>query len=443
MTTAVRTTDHGVGRRRSAAGAWFVRFFQLLTIGYPVLWVIGIGGLYWVFLGFAGLAFIVLQRFIGRAALPLLGVVVALVASVPIGMIAFGLDFSRLASFAGNVLVWVALIALVTAARTHDVVRPAIRGVLVIGIAQGAVTLLAQLAYPTTLPIPLAQGIAGKLPSGLGAFAVNALYTADWLGEIAFRSAGMMAQPTWAGCFGAITVILGLYTVFTARGAWRVLGAVAILAGGYSVGLSLSRSTEIALGIALVVALIVSVRRVSTTLFAVLGAIALAVVAIVLIGWGGAVAKVVVDINDAREGSLGSRSAIYERTFGLVQQLPLPLLGYGGKPKDGDLVASVATHSTYLGLLFRGGVLGLLALLIFFVLVLVLAIRASNGWAAALAVLTLIWCTLEDFDPGHLVPLAIVIAYGLAVNPPDGPPFGPAHAVDGLRSRRLLAAARR
>jgi O-antigen ligase len=419
MTTALRAADRvAVPAPRSASGAWFVRFFQTLTIGYPVLWAIGIGGLYWVFLGFAGIAYLVSQRFIGRAAIPLVGVVVALLASVPIGVLAFGLDFSRIASFFGNILVWLGLIALITAARRHDVVRPAIRGVLVIGIAQGAVTLLAQLAYPTTLPVPLLQNLADRLPTGLGAFAINALYTEDWLGELAFRSAGMMAQPTWAGATGALTVTLGIYTVVTARGGWRLLGVLAIAMGAYSVDLSLSRSTEIALAVSLLVALVVSVRRFSTTLFAVLGAIGVALLAIVLIGWGGQVASIVVDINDQREGSLGSRSAIYARTFGFVQQLPVPLLGYGIKPKEDGLVASVATHSTYLGLLFRSGVLGLLALFVFFAIVLVLAVRASNGWAAAIAVFTIIWCTLEDFDPGHLVPLGIVIAYGLAVNPP-------------------------
>lgn len=400
----------------AAADDRFLRFLHILTFAYPLLWLIGAAGFYWVLLGLAGIVYLPTRRWIARIAAPLVALVVILLASMPIGIVAFGFDLSRIASFFGNLLVWTGIIALVTLAS----VRPASvavlisRGVLVIGTAQGAITFAAQLAYPTKLAVPLLEPLATRLPSGLAAFATNGLYVPDWLGEIAFRSSGMMGQPTWAGAVGAITAIVAVRALVVDRGAWRLVAVAALVAGMYSLDLSLSRSTQISLVVAVLVGVLVALRRYGALLFAVLSTCGAVALALVVMLFGSQIAGLLTNINDAREGSADSRGAIYVATFDFILRLPLPLIGYGIKPKEDGLVASIATHSSYLGLLFRGGVLGLLTLLVFFAIVLLLAVRASNGWAAALATLIAIWCLLEDLDPGHLVPLGIVLAYALS-----------------------------
>ena len=399
-----------------APSARFLRSFQILTFGYPLLWVVGVGGLYWVLVGLAGALYLARRRMVDRLALPLLVLVIALLASLPIGVLSFGLDVSRVASFFGNVLVWVAVIALVGVARElpGEMVRTVSRGLIVIGVLQALATFAGQVLYPSVPPVPLLGPVADRLPSGLGAFAnQGGLYVLDWLNGAAFRSTGLMAQPTWAGAVGALAIIVGVRALVTERRAWRLAGAAAVLGGLYSLDLSLSRSTEISLVVASLVGIVVALRRFSAVLFAVLAAVLVLVATAVLLTSGRQIGTLLEDVNNARAGSLDSRSAIYTQTFDLVQRLPLPVLGYGIKPKEQGLVASVATHSSYLGLLFRSGALGLLAMLIFFAIVLALAVHTANGWAATLAVLTIMWCTLEDFDPGHLVPLGIVLAVAL------------------------------
>jgi len=83
------------------------------------------------------------------------------------------------------------------------------------------------------------------------------------------------------------------------------------------------------------------------------------------------------NFNSVREGSYGSRSAIYSATWRAVQDLPFPLIGNGVKDRVTGLVASMGTHGTYLGLLYRGGWLAALGLAMW---LLALAWRSWRSW---------------------------------------------------------------
>ena len=63
------------------------------------------------------------------------------------------------------------------------------------------------------------------------------------------------------------------------------------------------------------------------------------------------------EVDDLRGGSSASRGEVYGTTLSYVLSHPFPLLGYGVKPREEGLVASVGTHSTVLGLAFRAGLL--------------------------------------------------------------------------------------
>lgn len=404
------------------AGDGFLRVFAIFTFGYPLLWLTGLGGLYWVIIGVSSVIYLVRVRPL-RALWPLLVVMAALVLSIPIGLLAFGVDFGRIASVGGNLLVWVGVAGLINLALSQDISRLVRQGIVVIGAAQGLLVFLSVLIYPQVLPVPLLQVLTRILPTGIAAFAANRLYAPDWLGEIAFRSAGLMAQPTWAGGFGAITCLVAV-TFWRERTVWRAIAVVALLAGLLSVQLSLSRATQLALVASVLVGLLVATRRRSPLAFYTLAVSLLAIAIAIALGWNEQIALLLEKVNDQRQGSLSSRSEIYARTWELVRQLPFPLLGYGIKPQEADLVASVATHSSFLGMLFRGGVVGLLGLVALFIGSIRRAVLRANGYAAALAVFLTLWSILEDFDPGHLLPLGLVLSFALTAGQAAPVSFG-------------------
>lgn len=392
--------------------------FSLVWIGlYPILWAAGLGGAFWVALGAAGGVWLLRQRLTSTAVLALL-ISAALVASALVGTIAFGLQLGRLISLMGNALVWVALAALLVAASNGklSVVRLG-RRLLWISIAQAAITAAAVVVYPGRLPVPLLASAAQFLPSGFAAFADDTIYFASWLDGFAFRSSGISAQPTWAGAFGACAAIIGVHVLLSESGRYRLLALAGIFSGIYSLEMALSRSGWISLGVAAVAGVIMLSRRLGSRLFGLVVTLSAIASIVVLLTGLPSISGYLEDLNSGRAGSAETRGAIYARTWAYIQELPLPILGYGIKPQEEGLVASVASHSTYLGLLFRGGYVALVLFLLLLLFVLLMAMRRHSPAAAAVVVLVGVWCTLEDFDPGHLLPLALVWAVGVAREP--------------------------
>ena len=129
------------------------------------------------------------------------------------------------------------------------------------------------------------------------------------------------------------------------------------------------------------------------------------------------------EINEGRSGSAISRGAIYSTTLGYIRELMVPLIGYGIKPKEEGLVASVATHSTYLGLTFRAGLIGLVLLLAIVVRLIAQVRAAHNALGAGVLAFVAGWMILADIDAGHLVPLFLLLCVTYA--PPEDDSGGP------------------
>lgn len=399
-------------RDRDAFRGWFYG----LTFSYPLLWVIGLGGLYWLLLA-AGAVFCLRRAKLSGLVWVVLAVPAVLILSAPIGMVGNLAGSGRLVGLAANIAVWVSLAAVVHLVQTGDESRGLSRAFALLGLCQGAVTLLAAAVSPSVLPIPLLNGLAARMPGGLGAFMDNdTIYSASWLGDEAFRSAGMMGQPTWAGAIALLSLLASLYLLVRARerGVWRAVALAALPAAAFSVHLSLSRAVEMGLLIAVLAGLGVVVRRASLLAFLVLVSMTAAVVIIIVLTQGAALVEWLGTINGQREGSLYARSEIYSATWQLIASHPFPMLGYGVKPESGALAAPIATHSAYLGLVFRGGILGLMLLVAFYAAVLRRSISARCGWATAATVFIMIWSIFEDMDPGHLVPLGLALAVAWA-----------------------------
>lgn len=413
MTSSVTksATSVSVARLDKATLAYshrFADFLVRLVWAYPVIWAIGLGGACIPLLALPSLLFLFQIRLPRTSQLALLLAVSILLSSI-IGVASFGAQFERLLFMMGNVAVWVVLAAALAAATVVDFRARLLKALIWVISVQAALIAAAMLIYPSKLPIPLLSQISGRLPSGLAAFARSDLYFVSWLGRIAYRSSGLMGNPTWMGVLAAGVLIL----VLMGKPEWEIgirLKLVALFSCGLALYLSLSRSTYIALGVAVLAGLLLRLRSKSSPLFLTTVCLGLPTILVVGLANVGKFQQFLEYLDETRSGSSASRTAIYERTWSYIQELPFPFLGYGLKPQEDGLVASVATHSTYLGLLFRCGLVGLALFAMLFISLLRNAIRSKETAGFAISALVLTWSALEDFDGGHMLPLVLIFA---------------------------------
>jgi hypothetical protein len=399
-----------VGGRNAAVGVHYWRFAYWVLLAYPIMWMLGFGAAVLSLLGLVGLVVLFRSRITLASALPLI-VAGAILISSAIGVLVFGFLPDRIIGMIGNLLVWVAIAALIATRDAVDSYQALLRILSWTALTQGVVILAALIAYPSTLGVPVLGALGFSLPSGLSEFANPEIVRMDWLGGERLRSIGTMGNPTWSGAVGVIGVIASIGLTRNAPMRWRIMAVAGIAGGGLAIACSLSRALYPAAAAAALVGLILLIHKrsplaawITSGVTVVLGLTLALSMAGQILDWLGAV-------NEDRAGSLTSRSGIYERTWEYVVQLIVPFFGYGIKPQYSDLVASVATHSTYLGLLFRGGIIALAACLAFLWLALRTSVRTGNLLASILVVFVAAWCVLEDLDVGHLVPLALVFAF--------------------------------
>jgi O-antigen ligase len=222
-----------------------------------------------------------------------------------------------------------------------------------------------------------------------------------------------MANATWAGGYSALAIILLLkYQPLNLKEILR--NSIKYMALSYVVILSLSRSVLIALFLSIISGLIVnflfsrgSAGRISVLIFGFVVGISVTIIVVS----SGNFQAIFESINQTRSGSLQTRSEIYQTTVNLIQSHPLPLLGYGIKPPGEGLVASVATHSTPLGVLFKGGLLGLVAYVFFIFGAFKRLFDSKSSIGFSLFLFIMLWSLLEDFDGGHLIPLYLVLVF--------------------------------
>ncbi len=292
-------------------------------------------------------------------------------------------------------------------------------------MAQGALIALAQVLYPrfADLVLPLGRLLpdsVGRTPP-LDAWTVAHLAFPDFYDGIVIRSGGLFGNPTWAGALaaGAVLCLVCRPRDHVSRSPLTWVYAVAALAAAV-VTLRFAYSRNDVLGLALggavagVLAGLLRLRRRTRLAVVSVGAVAAAVTAVVL-----DVGYLFRQFNAPRAGSLDARQEIYVQTLREIHQHNL-LLGSGIKQEGVNLVASLGTHSTYLGLVYRGGWIAFWAFSAYLLVMLVLACLRRSPLAAGLTVFTFLWCTAEDLDTGHLVPLLLLLSTALVQR--SGPP---------------------
>ncbi len=185
--------------------------------------------------------------------------------------------------------------------------------------------------------------------------------------------------------------------------------------------LSLSRMSVLAFAIALSAAVyLFTARRKSKTywafVFAVLFAATLVFTALLPF--------IERSLFEVRINSFQVRSNAYREALRYI--ISSPVLGIGVKPRQALLPVPVGSHSTYIGLLLKSGILGTIPFIAFLVILLVKLTRgametdASHDRLKVLALFTsllsmVMWMGLEDIDAPTLVAFLFFLLAGLAL----------------------------
>ncbi len=120
-----------------------------------------------------------------------------------------------------------------------------------------------------------------------------------------------------------------------------------------------------------------------------------------------------------REGSSMNRLALYRDTISLAMESPV--IGWGVKPTHDTLLIRVGSHSTYIGLLYKTGLVGLLLYVLFLGALAAKCIGLlKNGNSESLPVYLamaffsmVLWQVGEDIDAPHSVAFVYFVIIGI------------------------------
>lgn len=394
--------------------------------GYAVLWGLGLGFVWWPLV-------LVRMVLVGRWANPRLGFAVAgtagFLALALSHAAATGAPLGRLVAAAYLLVPWAVLLVASLKSWLPSDARALGAGIVDLAVIQGLLVLLARLVYPSgqgwRLPLGMLVPDSVSKQPPLDAWLVERLAFPDYYAGRVVRTAGIFGNPTWAGALSAVALL-----VLAFRCSWFVgrrggplaygwpLAAAAICVGPLLVAYSRNGVLGLVLGGSAGLALLGLLRLSSRA----------RLVSVAVLVAAGAAAYALVDVaalyrsyNSARVGSLDSRQAIYAQTLQRIHENPF-WLGSGIKEVHPGLVASLGTHSTLLGLVYRGGWPALWGFAAFLLGLAGLAIHRRSALALALVVFSAFWATAEDIDAGHLVPLGLVLALALTSRPAPVPP---------------------
>lgn len=214
---------------------------------------------------------------------------------------------------------------------------------------------------------------AGVLVCAAGLTTVSQLRVHHGGGVVDHRATGLFGQPNELGAFAAVLVVLGTGLLFSAPGRLiRPLAGVSVLVASAALVASLSRGAWVglALGLAVLVALVPAVRRpVVLGLLAVVVCAVSARVALPEQPMASVVADRVFSLTAGSANPYDHRPAIWAEAWRQVQQRPVLGAGPGGypvlaarRPSQVTTVAPYHAHGLVLTLAAEQGVIGVLAL---------------------------------------------------------------------------------
>jgi hypothetical protein len=336
-------------------------------------------------------------------------------------------DPFRVVAAVANLTVWVTLLLWSAHRPSSSDVDGLLRGILDLAVIQAVLALAAFTIYPTLsgFELPLARVLPDSVRAEPNVAALSTVRLAypDYFGGDVLRTAGLFGNATWAGGLaglGLLIVVFGAERLSPAMQRPPVRAVVAVLCA-VSLYLSYARVDVLAV-IAAAMAIWAVRKKHLLSLRVCLGSACLVLAALIALSPEVPVQRWIDKLNEPRRGSLESRSEIYRRTIERTAEAPVPLVGAGIKERETGLVASVGSHSTYLGLAYRGGLLAAVTFLVFLGALLHRAWRRVGTMAAGLTVFIVVWCATDDLDAGNLMPLGLLAAFWLAHEPGSEPP---------------------
>ena len=216
------------------------------------------------------------------------------------------------------------------------------------------------------------KSVAGYILPDLGSKYISGMLNKDsiqaealWFSKGFYRPRGLMLYPNTMAGILASTIALKAYFIYKF---WRdgfkifaVFCLVAIFMDVFSIYSSLSRSTWIGLAVALIVFPFAYKTNFSAKLVPVLvGAVVIAFV--FLTGLSDGIESRLVDKTHSNEGRGLNYTLIWQETTSTADKL---LFGHGTQIDHWQLDIPLGSHSTYLGVFFKYGVIGSLFFLLF------------------------------------------------------------------------------
>jgi len=231
------------------------------------------------------------------------------------------------------------------------------------------------------------------------------------------RSFGFSPYPTALALTMMLSVgmTLGYYHLTKKKSA-----LAALLVELVPLALTFSRTAVLGLIIGgLVVYTLLNFRRLRFATRALLIAIAL-----IAVGLSVPARKLAEPIDKFRAESTSFRINLYEKT--LEEAVKKPVLGYGFKPLEEDATFPIASHSSFVGIIYRSGFLGFGLLVFFFAAVLVRWWRQKAAvmndrilqtfwfWSGVCILGGLVWMLTEDLDAPALAAFLFFTIIGYA-----------------------------
>ncbi len=175
----------------------------------------------------------------------------------------------------------------------------------------------------------------------------------DWFAFRPLPRIEIMAPhgPAVAALIILMTPIAATYYSNKRAGSYRII----IFLGLFSLLATLARSATFALVIAISTVYLFNKRH--RLVFLILS-VSLIIFTLPLL-------EVIVEwFNNMRSGSSSSRLMVYEETLRLIKRQNI-FIGIGVKPRESDISIPIGSHSMYLGLLLKTGLLGLISFVLF------------------------------------------------------------------------------
>lgn len=412
----------------------------------PLWWILGVTNIIFHVLSVFLLLKLLLQKSKTRDRLVLPAYLFFLLVFVTIFVMAIffnlqGIPTIRLFATGYNLSFW--LIALILFTVIHNTARmshffPLMRGFVALGVMNGVLSIVGTILWWLDRRDIVIQSLLGlaikadRIPSNMPLiqyFFRLRVVTTDWVfNKSVPRSFGFNPYPTALGLMMlfSISMTLGYYFITKRK---RLLVALLI----QLIPLTLSFSRAAVLGLVTGIVAVYTLQNIGKLAF-VMKFAAIAGL-LVVISLNVSLRRVAEGIDQFRAESTSFRMNMYERTF--EEALKKPFIGYGFKPLEKDVPFPMASHSSYVGVIYRAGFLGFGAFILFFASILFswwkqkshvmgdLTRRTFWFWGGVCILGGLVWMMTEDLDAPVLLAFLFFVIIGYAcslkhISPEDG-----------------------